>query len=188
MTWSEDATATLSVPAFQDSVDGTGSYPIGICGQKQITLDAGRPLFLTLAEDTTDPVLNNFSINYDATLATSADLGSLTVHYTVTLLEYSSLTTTDLQDSFEFEIRCPTSGITYTEDGSGVTSPSIDLLLDTAESISLPTLSSAAEGCYTVTWNVYRSDGADMETTLPSAFTIVGDTHLAVSHVASDYA
>ena len=70
-----------------------------------------------------------------------------------------------------------------------MTSPSFDLLLDTAVSIPLPTLSSAAQGCYTVSWNIYRqSDDADMEATLGSVFTIVGDTHLAVSHDVSDYA
>ena len=43
----ESVAASLSVPAFQDSVDGAG-YPTGICGEKTVLLDAGSPAFLTL--------------------------------------------------------------------------------------------------------------------------------------------
>ena len=47
--------------AFVDSVEGTpvlaggDNYPMGICGEKEVTLDAGSPEFLTLTLDAVDP-------------------------------------------------------------------------------------------------------------------------------------
>jgi len=64
--WSSTSTptATLSIPAFTDSVDSTDEYTTGICGEKKITLNDSTPSYLTLV-DGTDPVLDPFSIDYD---------------------------------------------------------------------------------------------------------------------------
>ena len=68
-------------------MDG-GIYTSGICGEKTVTLDAGSPLFLTLTQDATDPVLNNFIIDYDFSQAIEADIFAHTVSYTVVFKEY----------------------------------------------------------------------------------------------------
>ena len=65
MIWSEDNSYSQSVAAYTDSVDG-GTYATGICGEKRVTLDAGSPAFLTVIADNSDPVLNSFQIQYDA--------------------------------------------------------------------------------------------------------------------------
>ena len=94
------------MPAFGDSVDGasniagTGNYAIGICGEKEITLDAGTPAFLTLTPDSSDPILNAFTIDYDETNASEADdIGIHTIQYTVTFKEYIG-DVTSFQSSF----------------------------------------------------------------------------------------
>ena len=51
----------VKVAAFVDSVEGTlvlaggDYYPIGICGEKEVTLDPDSPDFLTLTLDAVDP-------------------------------------------------------------------------------------------------------------------------------------
>ena len=84
------------VPAFTDDVDGsqnlanTGTYATGICGEKEVTLDAGTPAFLTLIPDSTNPVLNDFKIRYDEASAADSDVKTHTIHYTVTNKEYGT--------------------------------------------------------------------------------------------------
>ena len=47
--------------AFVDSVEDTlvlaggAYYPMGICGEKEVTLDPGSPEFLTLTLDAVEP-------------------------------------------------------------------------------------------------------------------------------------
>ena len=61
ITWSSDSNVEVKVAAFVDSVEGTpvlaggDNYPMGICGEKEVTLDAGSPAFLTLTLDAVDP-------------------------------------------------------------------------------------------------------------------------------------
>lgn len=111
VTWHADLTETLSVAAFKDSVDGatdlagTGVYSTGLCGEKLVTLDP-TIAFMTLTKDATDPVLNNFVIDYDQASATDSDVKLHTIGYTVTSKEYSALIPA-LTSSFSFEIVCP---------------------------------------------------------------------------------
>ena len=79
---SDDISDSLSVSAFTDSVDG-GIYTTGVCGEKRVTLDAGSPSFLSIALDVSDPTLNPFSIDYDESQATEADVGVHTISYTI---------------------------------------------------------------------------------------------------------
>ena len=172
--------------AFTDSVDG-GGYSTGICGEKQITLNPGSPAFLTLVPDSTDPTLNNFSIDYDQSAATESDIGTLfTVSYTVTIKEYSGITV-DHTASFTFEIKCPS---TYTEDSfsGGAVTNYFNLLTDTTIQITLPTLSGIPLSCHSVTWNVLRqTDNQDMEVAMPAVFSI-GATALTLTHSVGNYA
>ena len=61
LTWSLDSNVAVKVAAFVDSVEGTlvlaggDYYPIGICGEKEVTLDPDSPDFLTLTLDAVDP-------------------------------------------------------------------------------------------------------------------------------------
>ena len=62
------------------------------------------------------------------------------------------------------------------------------MLLDTSESFTLPTLSSAALSCFSVDWKVHRqTDNSDMVTTMPSAFSM-GLAEMTLTHTASDIA
>ena len=78
--WSASLTSTetLTVLAYTDSVDDTGDYTTGICGEKKITLNVSTPSYLIL-ESGLDPVLDNFSIDYDQANALESDIGSITV-------------------------------------------------------------------------------------------------------------
>ena len=61
ITWSLDSHVEFKVAAFVDSVEDTlvlaggAYYPMGICGEKEVTLDPGSPDFLTLTLDAVEP-------------------------------------------------------------------------------------------------------------------------------------
>ena len=70
-----DVSGSQNVPAFSDSVDTPPStYVAGICGEKQIILDASAPAFLSIVPDGTDPVTQPFSVAFDHTQAIEADI------------------------------------------------------------------------------------------------------------------
>lgn len=54
------------MPAFTDSVDSGGGHATGICGEKLVTLDAPIPPYLSITLDGVDPILNPFTIDFDA--------------------------------------------------------------------------------------------------------------------------
>ena len=70
------------------SAQNIGGGEAGICGEKEVTFDAGTPAFLTLTPDATDPILNAFTIYYDESLATESDIMIHTISYTVASKEY----------------------------------------------------------------------------------------------------
>ena len=100
--WNVDLTASLSVPAFTDSVDSTGTYTAGIFGVKTFALDAATPSFLTLSPGA-DQLVDAYTIDYDQTAATESDIGVHTIDYTVTITEYTGIATV-LASTFTFEI------------------------------------------------------------------------------------
>ena len=100
---------------------GTDDFEVGICGEKKITLDDGTPSYLTLL-DGTDPILDEFSINYDSLEASDmSDIDTVTVLYNVYFVEYEDINPNTIDDSFDFTITCPD---TFTEDAW---SPSEDI-------------------------------------------------------------
>ena len=80
-----DTSMTYYVPAFTDTVGSSGSYSTDICGAKSVTLNAITPVFLNLTPDSIDPILGDFLIEFDASLATETDVGLYTVGYEVTM-------------------------------------------------------------------------------------------------------
>ena len=130
--------------------------------------------------DATDPILNNFSIDFDASLATDSDIGTIPISYTVSFKDYDGIAT-ELTDSFNLELKCPS---TFTEDTFSIGPVTFDLVIDTNMPISLPTLSGIASVCYSVTWDFLRdSDDSDMLADFPSVFSISG-TDLTITHPA----
>lgn len=183
MTWQFEINYQHSVPPFTDSVDATGSYSTGICGQKLVTLDAATPPFLSVTPGA-NPVTDYFFINYDEAQASELDIGTHTITYTVEITDYAGITTV-LTDTFEFTIQCSPS---YTEDAYPGGTTTFDLLTDTSATIALPTISGIIASCYTLTFKVYRQwDNQDMEALLPAVFAI-GATDMTITHVVSDYA
>ena len=90
-------------PTFLDSVDITGTYSQGVCGEKTVTLDpTGCPAFLTLQPDPVDPILNDFKLVYSNTGATEADIKMHTCSYSVASKEYTSIPS--IIGTFQFEI------------------------------------------------------------------------------------
>jgi len=92
------------VPAFGDSVELGGGYAQGTCGEKDIVLNS-PPAFISLTKGTS-PLTDPFTIDYDQTSATEADIGIHTISYTVTMTQYPG-PTTSITGSFTFEIKCP---------------------------------------------------------------------------------
>lgn len=75
--------------------------------------------------------------------------------------------------------------LTVTEDPYVDPNETFDLLLDTALSIALPTVSITPAGCYSVAWTVHlTSSEVDMAVTYPSSF-VIGATDLQILHSPS---
>lgn len=153
--WYIDFTSTLSVPAFTDTVDGatdlpgTGTYPTGVCGEKVVTLDPNI-LFMSSTADATDPVLNNFVIDYDQNAgATVDDVILHTISYTVSSLEYGGHIP-DLASSFEFEIICPEKIISSTLVQPMETIAEYDVASGQTLSLVTPLVSLHPLPCFTV--------------------------------------
>ena len=81
------ASTFMVIPAFMDSVDASGTYPLGYCGEKTVILDADAPSFLSITQYATDPSRNNFMITFDSAAVTEADIGVYSVGYTVSFEE-----------------------------------------------------------------------------------------------------
>ena len=60
--------------AFTDSIDESGSYSTGICGEKRLTLDAGSPVYLSVTHSTEEPALDSFTIDYVESPGVTEDL------------------------------------------------------------------------------------------------------------------
>ena len=118
-----DITKQFTFNAFTDSVDVTGVYPTGICGEKEISLDIGGPTFLTLTPHVSDPILNPFALDYDDSLSIDADVNMVhAVAYTVQFKQYSAIAP-EKKTTFSFEVKCPASVVSSTLD-TAVTSSS----------------------------------------------------------------
>ena len=98
---SAPALTSLTVPAFDDSTDSTGTYVTGICGEKVITLASDTPGFIGLTLGL-NPVLDDFNIDFFANSVSLLDVGTYTISYTVALIDYPHLAI--LTDSFTFEL------------------------------------------------------------------------------------
>jgi hypothetical protein len=137
------------VPAFTDDVDGTGSYTLAICGEKQFALDPSTPSFLTMTPGF-DPVLDSFTINYNEALAVEAtDIRIHTITYTVTILEYTGIATVHT-GTFDFEIRCPDFVVTSTLDAAIDASSDYDVASGSTLSLTAPSISLTPAVCFTV--------------------------------------
>ena len=93
--------ASISVPAFTDTVDSTNAYTKGICGEKRMTLNS-PPAFLSLTSGT-DKINDPITISYDPSQATGADAITHTIAYTVNLISYNGVAT-DISGSFTLTI------------------------------------------------------------------------------------
>ena len=80
---------SITIPAFSDSVDVSGTYTIGICGEKVFAIDSSFP-FLKVTSGA-NPLVDPLTINFDPTVATEADVGFHIVTYTVNNKEYESI-------------------------------------------------------------------------------------------------
>lgn len=153
LTWQADPVYSLSEPAFTDSVDSLTTYPVGICGEKTVTLDVGSPAFVSLTPGT-NPILDNFTLDYSQSLATSGDIATHTVSYTVVFKEYAAIAASST-GTFDLTIQCPSTPPTYTD--SFTQAPiSYDLLQDTSSTVPYPTIVTDPLGCFTVSWQIFR--------------------------------
>ena len=59
---------------YSDTVDQSGLYYYGACGEKIVTFDAGTPAFIAISADGTDPINNDLTITYSEAGATSSDV------------------------------------------------------------------------------------------------------------------
>lgn len=173
-------------PAFTDSVDATGLYPTGICGEKIFSFAASVPDFMILTLGA-DPILDQFRIDYDHTQTTILDVvpGGYTIGYEVDWAEYSSYNFW-LTGGFHLDVQC-----TATEDAGYIGgTTNFNLLADSTVLIPMPTISNAPSTCFGIQWFARRSsDNADLVVTLPAVFSIAsGATDMTVAHTISDYA
>ena len=146
------------MPAFTDSVDTTGTYTAGICGEKTFILDSGLPAFLSITVGAVDPVLDPFTINYDQSLATEADIGQNIIVTTVTLKEYAGVTM-ERKGWFAFEIECPDFVVSSTLDSQLSPGPhQYDLASGTTLSLVAPVVSLHPANCFTVSTYLVKEE------------------------------
>ena len=69
-------------------MDSEGFYSQGACGEKRVTLGSSTPSFITLATNSSNPVTSNFTVKYDDSLATQADIKSYSISFDVSSVEY----------------------------------------------------------------------------------------------------
>ena len=94
--------------SYSDSVDQSGSYHYGACGEKIVTFDAGAPSFIAISADGTDPINNDLTIVYSEAGATSSDVElTHTISFQVSSKEYGPTHIPNLADSFTIRIVCP---------------------------------------------------------------------------------
>ena len=121
--------ASISVPAFTDTVDSTGTNPKGLCGDKEMFISS-RPAWLHVtigADSINDPL----TISYDPSFATAADAITHTIAYTIYILDYGGYTT-PLTGSFTLTITSACKAETITP--QIITFPDIDWHLDSTKS------------------------------------------------------
>ena len=135
--------------AFTDTVDTTGVYTTGICGEKLVSLDAGTPSFLTLAKDATDPLNNALTISYSSATATEADVKVHTVAYTVTFKEYTGRPAHS--GTFQFELKCLAAVQSSSLDSAIKSTTEYDVISGATLSLPLPVVSLTPAFCFTVT-------------------------------------
>ena len=100
----------MQVPVFLTSVDLTGDYPLGICGEIQIVLHEDTPQFISKATDLVDAAVNPWYIVYNKLFARVYDNGRHTVKYQLASKEYSGLIMS-FEDTLVFEVTCPLQSI-----------------------------------------------------------------------------
>ena len=137
------------VAAFRDSVDAYGSYSLGICGEKAVSLDAGTPAFLSLSADTVDPILNPLQIVYDASSSLETDIGVHTINYTVKSLKYAGLVP-DLTGTFSFEIQCPNAVISSSLVSSVAATSNYDLASGRSLILAAPVVALSPSNCFAI--------------------------------------
>ena len=107
------------------------------------------PAFISLTKGT-DPLTDPFTIDYDQSAATEADIGIHTISYTVTMTEYAALTT-PITGSFTFEIECPILVATFNLDVPIVAYSDYDVGSNVTLSLTSPLVSVNPSQCYSVT-------------------------------------
>ena len=147
MEWSVQTTESISVPVFADSVE-QGSYAQGTCGEKEVQLVA-PPSFISLTKGS-DPLTDPFTITYDDSTATEADIGTHTITYTVKIKEYAAITT-QITGTFSFEIQCPTIAA-LTENSWTASSTTFSLMQNRSKTVAFPSISFSPTSCFSLTW------------------------------------
>jgi len=91
--------------AFTDSVDADEKYKKGICGVKRIVLAEQAPAYLSIEDNTDDPINGPSVLVYNDSLATESDVDKVTkINYRVEYKDQPRLRANFLEGSFDFTI------------------------------------------------------------------------------------
>ena len=164
VTWNIDTDTSISVPAFQDSLDSDGGYAIGTCGEKVVTLDASTPGFLALTADSGDPTLNPFTIAYTQS-ASESDIQAHTITYEVTSKHYDGEVTPLTAQTFTLNIVCPSQTTGSTVVATLVSSHDYDIARRQLDSLTAPVVTLEPSTCFQVESLIIY----DADTTAPVA-------------------
>ena len=149
ITWNIDTDTSISVPAFQDSLDSGGGHTIGTCGEKVVTLDSSTPGFLALTADSGDPILNPFTIAYTQS-ASESDIRAHTITYEVTSSNYDGIVAPLTAQTFTLNIVCPSHTTGSTVVSSLVTSYEYDIARRQLDSLTAPVVTLEPSTCFQV--------------------------------------
>ena len=105
---------------------------------------------MTLTADSSDPILNNFTIDYAQSSASESDIGSYKIGYEVSSKNYSSQVTSLTSSSFTFNILCPSLTTGSTESSALVSTAAFEISDGVTVSLTAPVIVPTPTLCFTI--------------------------------------
>ena len=141
-------------------------------------MSSGTPSFMTLTADSSDPILNNFTIDYAQSSASESDIGSYTIGYEVSSKNYSSLVTSLTSSSFTFNILCPSATTGSTVSSALVSTAAFEISDGVTVSLTAPVIVPTPTLCFTI-GSLLVYDSAD-NTLVTSYLPVIGLSNIDI--------
>ena len=105
---------------------------------------------MTLTVDSSDPIINNFTIDYAQSSASESDIGPYTIGYEVSSKEYSSQVESLTSSSFAFTILCPSTTTGSTVSSALISTADFEISDGLTVSLTAPVIAPTPIVCFTI--------------------------------------